>query len=262
MLMFSMQKFLLFFTLSLVMNVTIAGQKDCAIVVMHGKWGNASSLSFFSSRLTDLCDYKEIELPWSKNRLYDKSYLDAINEIHLQVNNFRAADYKRVLLSGHSFGANATLAYLNIYDDIDGAILLAPGHTPKYMFNQQMNLATLEQAQELIKNGKGVEKVNFVDLNQGRSESLRTSAESFYSYFDPEGLGNMSRSARLIKKSVPILMVVGTKDPLFPNAEKNIYLMAPKNPYSKYIVVDADHGSTPNLSVNQVNDWIGTLPKK
>ena len=259
MLMFSMKKFLLFFMLSLVMNLAIAGQKDCAIVVMHGKWGNASSLGFFSSRLTDLCDYKEIELPWSKNRLYDKPYPDAINEIHLQVNNFKVAGYKRVLLAGHSFGANAALAYLTIFDDVDGVILLAPGHTPKYMFNQQMNLSTLEQAQDLIKSGKGVEKVNFVDFNQGRSENLRASAESFYSYFDPEGLGNMSRSAKSIKKSVPILMVVGTKDPLFPNAEQNIYMMAPKNPYSKYMVVEADHGSTPNLSINQVNDWIGAL---
>jgi pimeloyl-ACP methyl ester carboxylesterase len=171
------------------------------------------------------------------------------------------ADYKRVLLVGHSFGANAALSYLTIFDDVDGIILLAPGHTPKYMFNQQMNLSTLEQAQELIKNGKGAEKVSFVDLNQGRTESQRASAESFYSYFNPEGLGNMSRSAKLIKKSVPILMVVGTKDPLFPNAEQNIYLMAPKNSYSKYIVIEADHGSTPNLSVNQVKDWIKTLSK-
>ena len=256
-----MKKFLLFLILSLVTNVTVAGQKDCAIVVMHGKWGNASSLGFFSSRLTDLCDYKEIELPWSKNRLYDKPYPDAINEIHLQVNNFKVAEYKRVLLAGHSFGANAALSYLTIFDDVDGIILLAPGHTPKYMFNQQMNLSTLEQAQELIKNGKGAEKVSFVDLNQGRTESQRASAESFYSYFCPEGLGNMSRSAKLIKKSVPILMVVGTKDPLFPNAEQNIYLMAPKNSYSKYIAIEADHGSTPNLSANQVKDWIKTLSK-
>ena len=122
-----------------------------------------------------------------------------------------------------------------------------------------MNLSTLEQAQELIKNGKGAEKVSFVDLNQGRTESQRASAESFYSYFNPEGLGNMSRSAKLIKKSVPILMVVGTKDPLFPNAEQNIYLMAPKNSYSKYIAIEADHGSTPNLYANQVKDWIKTL---
>jgi pimeloyl-ACP methyl ester carboxylesterase len=256
-----MKKILIILMFSLAINLTFAGQKDCAIVVMHGKWGNASSLGFFSSRLTDLCDYKEIELPWSKNRLYDKPYQDAINEIHLQVNNFKVSGYKRVLLSGHSFGANAALAYLTIFDDVDGVILLAPGHTPKYMFNQQMNLSTLEQAQELIKNGKGVEKVNFVDFNQGRTESQRASAESFYSYFNPEGLGNMSRSAKLIKKSVPILMVVGTKDPLLPYAEENIYLMAPKNSYSKYIVVEADHGSTPNISVNQVNDWIGMLPK-
>ena len=259
--MFSMKKFLLFFMLSLVVNVTIAGQKDCAIVVMHGKWGNASSLSFFTSRLTDLCDYKEIELPWSKNRLYDSSYPDAINEIHLQVNNFKVAGYKKVLLAGHSFGANAALAYLTIFDDVNGVILLAPGHTPKYMFNQQMNLSTLEQAQELIKSGKGSEKVNFVDFNQGRTESLRASAESFYSYFNPEGLGNMSNSAKLIKKSIPILMVVGTKDPLFPTAEQNIYLLAPKNSYSKYIVIEAGHGSTPSLSVNQVSDWIISLPK-
>jgi hypothetical protein len=259
--MLNMKKIIAIFILSLTVNFAIAGQKDCAIVVMHGKWGSASSLGFFSSRLTDLCDYKEIELPWSKNRLYDKPYPDAINEIHLQVNHFRSEGYKRVLLAGHSFGANAALAYLTIFDDVDGVILLAPGHTPKYMFNRQMNLSTLEQAQELLKNGRGSEKVNFVDFNQGRTESQRASAESFYSYFNPEGLGDMSRSAKLIKKSVPILMVVGTKDPLFSTAEQNIYLMTPKNPYSKYIVVEADHGSTPNISVSQVNDWIATLPK-
>jgi len=34
-------KIIVFFILSLTMNLAIAGQKDCAIVVMHGKWGAA-----------------------------------------------------------------------------------------------------------------------------------------------------------------------------------------------------------------------------
>jgi pimeloyl-ACP methyl ester carboxylesterase len=256
-----MKKILLFFMLSLVMNATIAHEKDCAIVVMHGKWGSSSSLGFFSTRLTDMCAYKELELPWSKNRLYDKPYPDAINEINKQVKNFKGQGYKKILITGHSFGANAALAYLTIQDDVDGAILLAPGHRPEGKFQLQYSLSSLDDAKELINNGKGGEKVNFVDVNQGRTQSLRASAEAFYSYFNPDGLGNMAKSAKLIKKSTPILMVVGTKDPILPYAEENIFLMAPKNSYSKYIVVEADHGSTPNVSVNQVNDWIISLIK-
>jgi hypothetical protein len=39
-----MKKIVIFFILSLTMNLAIAGQNDCAIVVMHGKWGLPCSI--------------------------------------------------------------------------------------------------------------------------------------------------------------------------------------------------------------------------
>jgi pimeloyl-ACP methyl ester carboxylesterase len=107
--------------------------KACAMVVMHGKWGGPRFLDGFARAMTPACDAKTIEMPWSGRRAYDAGYPAALQEISKQVQAFRAQGYRRVLLAGHSFGANAVMAYMAEVGDVDGIIALAPGHSPRYM---------------------------------------------------------------------------------------------------------------------------------
>lgn len=246
--------------LSLLCGQAIALEKNCAVVVMHGKWGNPQYIGVFGRRLEPTCDYKSIEMPWAKRRNYDEPYSVALTEIKAQVGAFRAQGYKRVLLAGHSFGANAALAYMAEVGDVDGVIALAPGHVPEVMYERGIGRDAVDRARELIATGKGDETLSMDDMNQGKRQSIRMSAKVLLSYFDPTGLGNMPATTARFKKPVPLLWIVGTKDPLYPSGADFAFNSAPPHPASKYLVIEADHSGTPNVAVNDVLEWINGLP--
>lgn len=239
-----------------------ATDKSCAVVLMHGKWGSPQHLTHFGRRLEPLCTFNSIEMPWAKRRAYDQPYAVALDDISKAVNAFRVDGYKMVLLAGHSFGANAALAYMATKGDADGVIALAPGHSPQYSYSQGIGKDAVDKARDLVAQGKGDESVTMDDLNQGRRESIRMPAASLWSYFDPNGLGHMPRTASEFKKPVPFLWVIGTGDPLYRAGESFIYAKAPAHSMSRYLVVEAGHVNTPDVAVGQVVDWVRqvTLP--
>lgn len=245
------------------LNIGVASaqeEKACALVLMHGKWHNPRDFGFFGSRLEPNCAFKSIEMPWSKRRNYDEPYAVALAEIKTQVETFHKEGYKRVILVGHSFGANAALAYMAELGDADGVISLAAGHSPAYMYTNGIGAAAVDKARELVASGKGNETLNMDDLNQGRRQSISMSATTLLSYFDPQGLGHMPGTSARFKKPVPLLWVVGTKDPLYPFGSAYAFDLAPKHPASKYVVVQADHIGTPDAAVGEVLAWIKSLP--
>jgi pimeloyl-ACP methyl ester carboxylesterase len=237
-----------------------AQDKECAVVVMHGKWGNPQYIGFFGRRLDPVCVPKMIEMPWSKRRNYDEPYPFALAEIAAQVKAFRDQGYQRVLLAGHSFGANAALAYMAEIGDVDGVIALAPGHVPAKMYERGIGKDVVDKARELVAAGKGDETLSMDDLNQGQRQGIRMSATVLLSYFDPQGLGHMPATTARFKKPVPLLWVVGTKDPLYPAGSAFAFDLAPPHPASKYLVVEADHANTPEAAVGEVLVWIKGLP--
>jgi pimeloyl-ACP methyl ester carboxylesterase len=246
--------------LSLSIGQTVAQEKNCAVVVMHGKWGNPQYIGFFGRKLEPTCDYKSIELPWSRRRSYDEPYPVALAEIKEQVSAFRAKGYKRVLLAGHSFGSNAALAYMAEVGDVDGIIALAPGHVPELMYERGIGKNEVDHARELVAAGKGDETLRMDDLNQGKRESIRMSAKVLLSYFDPAGLGNMPATTARFKKPVPFLWVVGTQDVMYQRGAGYAFNSAPPHPSSKYLVVEADHSGTPDVATKDILEWIKGLP--
>jgi len=235
-------------------------QKSCALILMHGKWHNPRDFGLFGGKLEQTCPYKSIEMPWSKRRNYDEPYAVALAEIKTQVEAFRTEGYKRVILVGHSFGANAALAYMAEVGDADAVISLAAGHSPAYMYQQGIGSAAVDKARGLVESGKGDETLSMDDLNQGRRQSISMRATVLLSYFDPAGLGHMPGTITRFKKPVPLLWVVGYKDPLYPFGSSYAFDKAPMHPASKYEVVQADHVSTPDVAVGSVLKWLKSLP--
>jgi pimeloyl-ACP methyl ester carboxylesterase len=235
-------------------------QKSCALILLHGKWHNPRDFGFFGGKLEPTCSYKSIEMPWSSRRKYDEPYTAALADIKAQVEAFRQDGFKRVILVGHSFGANAALAYMAEVGDADAVISLAAGHSPAYMYQQGIGAGAVDKARSLVESGKGDETLSMDDLNQGRRQSISMRASVLLSYFDPNGLGNMPGTITRFKKPVPLLWVVGNKDPLFPFGPGYAFDKAPNHPSSKYVVVQADHVSTPDAAVSNVQDWIKALP--
>lgn len=237
-----------------------APEPSCAVVLMHGKWSSPQYIGFFGRRLEPECRVRSIEMPWSARRAYDATYHQALDQIAQEIQALRARGHARVLLAGHSFGANAAMAYMADRGDADGVIALAPGHAPAYAYAQGIGRSAVDEARAKVAAGLGAERLSMDDLNQGRRQTLRMRADVLLSYFDPDGLGHMPATAPRFKRPVPFLWVIGTADPLYPAGPGFAHAQAPQHPASRYLVVDADHARTPDVAVEQVKAWILSLP--
>ena len=235
---------------------TPADGKPCAMIVMHGKWGGPRFLDGFARAMAPACEAKSIEMPWSGRRAYDAGYPAALQEISAQIKAFRAQGYRRVLLAGHSFGANAALAYMAEIGDADGIIAMAPGHSPRYMYDSGMVRSAVNEARAAAAGGRAEDKVKLNDMNQGQRRDFNLPAQILLSYFEPDGWGHMPATAARFKQAVPFLWVIGNTDPLFAAGENFAYAKAPPHPRSRYLVVTAGHKDTPEVATAQILQWV------
>ena len=232
---------------------------SCALVLMHGKWGGPQGLALFARKLETVCQVVLLEMPWSGRRAYDQPYPVALKEISAQVQTLHGKGYRQVLVGGQSFGTNAALAYMAEVGDADGVLALAPGHSPRLMYQQGMGRAEVDQARTLVAAGQGAQAITINDMNQGRRRNMTMSAETLLSYFDPDGLGHMPKTSASFKKAVPVLWVIGIQDPLYPAGEAFAYAKLPPHGKSRYLVVEAGHGNTPEVATADVIEWLKGL---
>lgn len=101
------------------------------VVLMHGKWGT----SLPGSPVGKLASYLRNEgflvaapeMPWSRERGLDKPYEDAMSEIDEIVKQLRDQGATRVVVGGHSMGANAAIGYGARREGLAGVMAIAPG---------------------------------------------------------------------------------------------------------------------------------------
>lgn len=232
----------------------------CAMLLLHGKWGNPQGIAFTGRKLEGECKVETPEMPWSGRRLYDAAYPAALADLAERVKKLRAEGFTRIVLAGHSFGVNGALAYMAEIGDADAVIAYAPGHRPDLFYERGNTREAVDAARALVAQGKGSESMRFDDVNQGQRRNLRLPAEVMLSYFDPSGLGDMSASAARFKKAVPVLMVVGNGDPIAPHARSLLYDRLPPHAASQYLEVQAGHGDTPDVAIAQTIEWLRRLP--
>lgn len=243
----------------------MVGTATCAqslgVVMMHGKWSMPPPLHMLVSNSIKQEGWPVIELtmPWAGNRLYDAPYESALKQIADAVQELRAKGVKHVVVGGHSFGANAAIAYASSGGDLDGILAMGPGHAPRKSYNKGITKDSVEQARQMVASGHGDDSLNFDDTNQGKTRRMRARATVFLSYFEPEGLGDMPTSMSRISKPVPLLWLIGTNDPLYPSGPAFAYDKAPPHPLSRYVVVSADHAGTPSAGREQIIDWLKTI---
>jgi pimeloyl-ACP methyl ester carboxylesterase len=179
-------------------------------------------------------------MPWSQRRAYNADYPSALKDVATQVETMRKQGIKRVFVVGHSFGANVAIAYMAMHGDADGVIAVAPGHVPE-LFYQIGTAQSVDRAREMVAAGSGSESAMFEDINQGRTQKFRMKSEVYLSYFDPDGLGNMAKSAENFKRPVPFAWVIGTADRMYANGPQFAFEKAPSHPQSEYVTVQANH---------------------
>ncbi|MBM3566737.1 MAG: alpha/beta hydrolase [Alphaproteobacteria bacterium] len=237
-------------------------ERGIGVVLMHGKWSAPDDRGLYklSHALQGAGVLLETPtMPWSRHRNYDAGYDDALKEIDQAVAKLKAKGAQRIVVGGHSFGANAALAYGATREGVAGLLALAPGHVPDLARFRELMSADVTRAREQAAAGKGAEAFEFTDLNQGRREGKRATANIFLSYFDPEGLGAMTRTAAQLKSGTALLWVIGEKDSLFQNGKGAIYDRAPAHPKNRYAPVPGGHADTPSEGTAIVLEWLKAL---
>jgi hypothetical protein len=231
---------------------------SCAVVLMHGKWGTPQSpyLQPVVNKLEPICQVKMLEMPWSRQRLYDAPYADALAQIQAAVLAFRQSGVQWVAVGGQSFGANASLAYMAHVGDVDAVLPMAPGHVPEIFYAIPEVRRSVDQAKQWVESGQGQTRVEMTDINQGQRRPVQPTAHALWSYFNPQGWGNMRLSAAGIRKPVAVFWAIGTADSLYPEGSAAIYKNLPMHPDSRYEVVRANHATTPEVASDALVTWV------
>jgi dienelactone hydrolase len=244
-------------------------QGTVGVILMHGKQGSpgkAPGLRDIASKLESAGMKVVVPLmPWSeggweKISVTPDQVFDLLDGYAAQL---RAQGAQRIVVVGHSIGANVALSYAVARQNVAGVVMAAPGHGPgnSYRNNPKIKEA-VDRAGQLVQAGQGGQSFTGGDENQGSNITMSTTAAVYFSWLNPQGNANMYRQAPLLPAGIPIMVIIGTKDPGFKTVQSGIYQPAAKNPYSKYLEVEASHRDTDFAASQRIVDWIKGLPAR
>ncbi len=250
-------------------SISYANQ-NCVVFLMHGKWGMPDSkfLKVLSDKIETICIINKPEMPWSRNKNYNQTYESLLQELKIKSDSYRKQGVRKVIFAGHSFGANASMAYQAYIGDADALVAIAPGHNPYGMYHifglVPGHALKVDNAKKNIDEGKPEILIKFIDLNYGVSIGMKKEFEIrsdiFFSYYNPEGLAHMVRTAKEFKKATPFLYIEGDHDNIKVGS-KYSFEKTPFHPMSKYQTVVADHAMTPEVSSDLVIEWLNKVIK-
>lgn len=252
----------------IVMSLLVLGAVSAAyaedkigVVFMHGKLSPVTAHKSFRDSLESKGFLLSApEMPWSKNRKFDKPYGEALNEIDAAVADLRAKGAKYVLVGGHSMGGNAAL-YYGTERKVDGLFLLAPAHIPQSELFRNAFAESVANAKAMVASGKGAERATFNDmeLSGGGSYTINTTAVTYLSYFDPESAANMELTVARLAPGIPLLMVVSSNEhPDIRAIEDRVYA-AISGDKKTLLETGAPHRQVPAESQQQVANWIDSF---
>lgn len=199
------------------------------------------------------------DMPWSRRRYLEGHWDLAMSEIAGHVKALKDKGAQKIVLIGHSLGVPAAMSHAARGGVVDALVLLAPGHIPRgyYTFPPLRAVReSIDDARAKVAAGKGDETDRFQDINQGRQQTVVATARNFLSYFDPESDADMGVTASRIPVTVPVLTVIGERDPLFGQVRSYYVDRLPRNPKSEFSAVSGGHLDTPRVAADQIIAWI------
>jgi len=239
-----------------------AGEK-IGVILMHGKGGTAKSKSPVG-KLKSALENADIiviapDMPWSRSRGFDKSYEDSMAEIDEAVKDLKSDGATKIVVGGHSIGANAALGYGARRGGLAGILAIAPGHINEDQGFQDQIDHDYRRAREMVAAGKGGDEAGFKDVNQGRKSIKEMTAKTYLSWFDPEGPAPMPKNAANLKPGTALMWIIGEDDRMHDRGEDYAYAKAPKHPKSAYVVVGGGHKATPTKGKKEIIAWLKGL---
>lgn len=234
------------------------------IVFIHGKgsWAGEFDGGIMSALEGEGALVAKPEMPWSFHRRYAATFDQAMAEIDAVVAGLKAKGASRIVVIGHSLGANAAIGYAARHPELAGVVALAPGHLPETDPLRSHVAEAVERAKALIAAGQGNVPQDFPDMAQSIPLGTTATPVVYLSYFDPDGPAVIPKNTALIgaqPRPVPLLWVAGKLDPIDRRGPDYAFNADAKNPKSKYLEVFAGHLTTPLVAHRQVVEWINSL---
>jgi pimeloyl-ACP methyl ester carboxylesterase len=244
-----------------------AAQGTVGVILMHGKQGspNTPGLRDIASK-AESAGMKVVvpSMPWGTGG-WEKINVTP-DQVFAMIDGYasqlRAHGAQRIVVGGHSLGANVALAYAVARQNVAGVVMAAPGHSPVGSYRSSPAIKdSIDQAAQLVKSGQAGQPFSGLDENQGSSIRMSTTAGVYAAWLNPRGQVSMPVQAPLLPASIPVMVIIGTKDPGYGYMENSVYKPAAKNPYSKFLVIDGgDHRNTDQAASQRIVDWIKGLP--
>lgn len=236
------------------------------VLMLHGKSpGNPQDPNFLPLKTALERQGWEVSLPdmpWSRRRYLDGHWDLAMSEIAGHVSALRDKGAQKIILVGHSLGCPAAMSHAARGGAADALVLLAPGHIPYgyYTFPHLKPVRdSIDDARAKLAAGKGDESDRFQDINQGRQQVVVATPRNFLSYFDPQSDAEMGVTAPRLPPGMPVLTVIGEKDPLFSGIRWYLVDKLPKNPKSQLLEVSGGHLDTPRVASDQIIGWVKSV---
>lgn len=247
------------------LNNAASADDKTGVILMHGKRGAASPRSPIGKLAQSLADAGFIviapDMPWSKSRIWDKNFDESMVEIDGYVEELKGKGVKKIVVGGHSIGANAAIGYGARRKGLSGILAIAPGHVPDIAVFQRRMENDYERAKKLVDAGKGEQRGDFNDSNQGRVLAVNAKAKDYLSWYDPSGPAVMPRNAANLKPNTPLMWIIGEKDTMlrFGRDESYAFNLAPAHPKNSYVVVRGGHRVTPQKGEGEIIQWLKGL---
>lgn len=233
------------------------------VVLMHGKTGTAKSRAPIGPLIAKLKHAGILvvapDMPWSRSRFLAKDYEGSMAEIDVAVSKLKRMGAKKIVVAGHSMGGNAAIGYGARRDGLAGIIAIAPGHDPGHYGFQKRVKFDYKRAKAMVDKGRGNAFGQFADTNVGKFSKERVKASIYLDWYDPDGPAAMKANAAKLKADTPFLCIYGKSDPLLSIGRPNACDPAPKNPKSRFLLVDGGHINSPRTAAGEIIAWIKGL---
>jgi pimeloyl-ACP methyl ester carboxylesterase len=235
-----------------------ASLNGVGVVFLHGKgvWAGAFDGGIPTALEAEGAVTVSPEMPWSFGRMYGATYEEAMGEVDAAVAGLKAKGATRIVVVGHSLGANAAIGYAARHR-VAAVVALSPGHLPETAEMRARTADAIAEARALMAAGQQSRRL-WPDRVQGIPTLAMATPAIYLSMFDPDGPAVIPRNAAALH-GVPLLWVVGRFDPIFTRGRDYAFSRAPGNPKSRYIEVSAGHLSTPWMARSEVLGWLKSL---
>lgn len=241
-------------------NAQAGNLSGLGVVLLHGKGGSPTSMieGLAETLRKEGALVEAPELPWSARRIYDATYDQAMAEVDLAVQKLKWNGASRIVVAGHSLGANAAIGYAARREGLFAVIAIAPGHLPEAWALRIRTKSAISRAKKAVADGRGDIPQSFPDLAQGIPFAVKATPHVYLSMFDPEGPAVIPKNSAAMGP-VPFLWVVGVADPIFFHGRDYGFDPGAKHPKSRYLVIPGLHLTTPFQARGSIVDWLKSL---